>query len=365
MKRASWPDVTGPLGPYAAGFRKELTRLGYSVWAASAHMYLMAHLSDWLDEREQGPAGLSSALVDEFLADRHASGHVARLTRQGLAPLLGYLQSLELLPNEAARGRGPVGRLLAEFVEHLRTERGLAPRTTAGYLYISTLFLTSSAPEPGAEGCGLQRLGGAEVNAFLLSECARRSVGSANNVATALRTFLRFLHLRGYTAASLAECVPKGAAWRDSGRSKALGPDDVALLLASCDRRNGPGRRDFAILTVLARLGLRANEVVCLRLEDLDWRAGELTVMSKGGHRDRLPVPVDVGRAIAEYCRRGRPHNGHRELFLHARAPYGGLSPDAVTKIVRQACRRAGLPPVGAIGCGTRPLRICDGQEPP
>ena len=237
MKKPSWPDVTGPLEPYATGFRKELTGLGYSVWAASAHMYLMAHLSDWLGEREQAASGLSSALVDEFLADRRASGHVTRLTPRGLVPLLGYLRSLELLPDEAAPGPdGPVGRLVAEFVENLRVERGLAPRTATGYCYIATLFLTSSAPEPGAEGCGLQHLGGAEVNAFLLSECARRSVGSANNVATALRTLLRFFYLRGYTATSLADCVPKGAAWRDSGRSKALAqPTCVSCWQAATD----------------------------------------------------------------------------------------------------------------------------------
>jgi integrase len=210
------------------------------------------------------------------------------------------------------------------------------------------LFLVKCAPDPAAAGCGVERLGVEVVNAFLLSQCAQASVGSANNLVTGLRALLRFFYLRGHTTVSLADCVPVGAAWRDSGRSRALEPGDVARLLASCDRRTPGGRRDFAIMVVLARLGLRANEVASLSLDDLDWRAGELTVAGKGGRRDRLPVPVDVGQAVADYCRRGRPRNGHRVLFLHARAPYAPLSSDAITHVVVQASRRAGLAPVGA-----------------
>ncbi len=197
-------------------------------------------------------------------------------------------------------------------------------------------------------GCGVERLGFEVINAFLLSECARASVGAANNLVTALRALLRFFYLRGHTTMSLADCVPAGAAWRDSGKSRALDPGDVRRLLASCDRRTADGRRDYAILTVLARLGLRANEVASLSLNDIDWPAGEITVAGKGGRRDRLPVPVDVGQAVADYCRRGRPRNEHRALFLHARAPYSPLSSSAITQVVVQASRRAGLPRVGA-----------------
>jgi site-specific recombinase XerD len=349
MKQPSWPDVTGPLESYAAGHRKELTRLGYSPWTASAHMHLAADVSRWLGERELAPADFSSVRVKQFLADRRADGHVRLLSPRGLIPLLGYLQGLGVLAEEPApEPDDPAGRLLKEFVDHLRNERGLAPRTIVGYHRVAKLFLTKCAPDPTIEGCGVEVLGSAAINAFLLGECARRSVGSANNMVTALRALMRFFYLHGDSATSMADCVPHGAAWRDSGRSRALDPGEVRCLLDSCDRRTAAGRRDFAILTVLARLGLRANEVVCLTLEDLDWRAGEMVVCGKGGRRDRLPVPVDVGRAVADYCRRGRPRNDHRALFLHARAPYGPLSSGAVTHVVMQACRRAGLAPVGA-----------------
>lgn len=349
MKRPSWPDVTGPLESHAAGYRKELSRLGCSRWTASAHMYLIADVSRWLDQRELEPAEFSSAAVGQFLADRLADGRVVRLSPRGLIPLLGYLRGLGVVAEEAApEAAGPVGRLLDEFVEYLTSERGLAPGTIVGYRRVAGLFLISCAPDQTVVGCGAERLGAAEINAFLLSECARRSVGSASNMVTALRALMRFLYLRGYTLASLADCVPHGAAWRDSGRSRALEPDEVRRLLASCDRRTATGRRDFAILTVLARLGLRANEVASLSLGDVDWRAGEITVTGKGARRDRLPVPVDVGRALADYCRRGRPRNEHRALFLHARAPYAALSSSAITHVVMQACRRAGLAPVRA-----------------
>lgn len=349
MKQPSWPDVTGPLECYAPGYRSELARLGYSRWTASAHMYLAADVSGWLDKCNLMPADLGSLCVGQFLADRRARGHVRRLTPRGLIPLLGYLHALGVLPAEATtEPADPVERLLEEFVEHLRGERGLAPKTIVGYRRIAGLFLIKSAPDATVEGCGVGQLGAEQINAFLLSECARRSVGSANTMVTALRALMRFFYLRGHTPGSLAECVPHGAAWRDSGRSQALAPGEVRRLLAGCDRRTSIGRRDFAILTVLARLGLRASEVASLSLDDVDWRAGEISVRGKGPRRDRLPLPADVGQALADYCQRGRPRNDHRAVFLHGRAPYAPLSPSAISVVVVQACRRAGLAPVRA-----------------
>jgi integrase/recombinase XerD len=349
-KNPSWPVVTGPLEVYAAGFRDELLgRLGYSRWTASMHMYLFMHVSEWLAERELEAGELRGSRVAEFCADRRAAGHVTRLTPRGLVPLLGYLRGLGVLGDDPTPETvGPISGLVEEFGVYLSVERGLSPRTIVGYQRVARLFLASCAPDPAAPRGGVERLGVEVINAFLLSECVRRSVGSALNLVTALRSLLRFFYLRGYTTMSLADCVPAGAAWRDSGRARALEAGEVKRLLASCDRRTAGGRRDFAILTVLARLGLRANEVASLSLDDVDWRAGELTVAGKGGRVDRLPLPVDVGRAVADYCRRGRPRNQHRALFLHARAPYGPLSSDAISAVVAHAGRRAGIGRVGA-----------------
>ncbi len=349
MKKPSWPDVLGPLGGHSAGYRKELAGLGYSPWTASAHMYLMADVSRWLDENEVAPEAFTSARVNQFLASRRAAGQHRRLSPRGLIPLLGYLQAAGVLAEEAEEEpTSPTDFLVKEFVGYLATERGLAPRTIVGYERVARRFLLDCAPDAHAKDWCVLDLDAGQVNVFLLKDTARLSVGSANNVITALRALLRFFYVRGFTSTALSGCVPRGGNWRDSGRAVDLTSGDVSRLLASCDRRTAVGRRDFAILTLLSRLGLRASEVVDLTLEDLDWTIGEVTVSGKGGRCDQLPLPGDVGRALADYCRRGRPPTGHRVVFLHGRAPYGPLSYHAIGQIVMAACRRAGLPEVRA-----------------
>ncbi len=210
---------------------------------------------------------------------------------------------------------------------------------------VARLFLEQLAAAGGELDLG--RLSAGEVGRFVLEQCAARSVGSAKNVVMALRSLLRFLHVDGVTARDLAGAVPAVASQRRS-LPRALDPRVVARLLASCDRRTKAGRRDFAVLIVLARLGLRAGEVAAIELQDIDWRRGELLVRGKGGRRERLPLPVDVGRALAGYVQRGRPRVGCERLFLRVNAPTGGLSPDGVSRIVHAACRRCGVPLVGA-----------------
>ncbi len=349
MKRPDRPQVTGALAPFAEGFRKELSRQGYSSWTAPEHLYLMSDLSRWLDGRDLSPAQLSSAQVEEFLIHRRSRSQARWTTARALVPLLGYLRGLGIVPAPIAPApASPAEELLAEFAAYLATERGLCPATIVAYRHLAGLFLRACAPEPAVQGCGLEQLECQQINTFLLTECAQRSIGSTKNLVTALRVLLRFLYLQGYTSVSLAGSVPRAIPWRDSGRSRALEPGQVSRLLASCDRRTAAGRRDFAILTVLARLGLRASEVASLQLADIDWRAGEIAVCGKGGRKDRLPLPADVGEAIAGYCRRGRPRNEHRALFLQVQAPYGPLVSHAVTCVVQAACRRAGMDPVGA-----------------
>ena len=348
MGRMGRVRVAGPLAVYADGFGTELDRLGYSRFTVEAELQLMAHVSGWLADRGLEAGHLTTAWVEEYLVFRRASGHVHRFSPRGLAPLLVYLRGLGAVP---AATPSPVvtvsDRLLVEFEEHLVADRGLAARTVEGYRRVARVFLAGRCA-PAGDDLQLGCLVAADVSAFMLEQSACRSAGSLGNVISALRALLRFLYLRQYTPLSLAAAVPAVCAVRRAGPSRVLGADDVARLLASCDRATAAGRRDYAILTVLVRLGLRAGEVAALTLEDIDWRAGELVVLGKGGRRDRLPLPVDVGQALAGYVRRGRPRGECRHVFVHVRAPYCAMGRWAVSHVVVRACQRAGLPELRA-----------------
>jgi len=194
----------------------------------------------------------------------------------------------------------------------------------------------------------VQRLTASEVGAFVVTQSHKRP-RSVGRIVTALRSLLRFLYVDGIIDRPLAGAVPSVAGWSLSSLPRTLARDQVVALLTSCDRSTSTGCRDFAILTLLVRLGLRAGEVAGLRLDDLDWRRGEITVRGKGNRLDRLPLPDDVGRAIVEYLRHARPSATlGRTVFVWAHAPYCALSSTAVTTVVANAGRRAGLGLIGA-----------------
>lgn len=346
MKDPSRVQVTGALEPFAGGFRVELVRVGYAADSAAQRMQLMACLSRWMVEEEVRVAELTWERAQQFVEWRCAMGYRHFRSRRGLVPLLAYLRSLGVAPLPVAPSAdGPVDLLVERYQVYLLGERGLAGGTVLYYERVARLFLEQLAAAGGELDLG--RLSAGDVGRFVLEQCAARSVGSAKNVVMALRSLLRFLHVDGVTARDLAGAVPAVAPQRRS-LPRALDPRVVARLLASCDRRTKAGRRDFAVLIVLARLGLRAGEVAAIELQDIDWRRGELLVRGKGGRRERLPLPVDVGRALAGYVQRGRPRVGCERLFLRVNAPTGGLSPDGVSRIVHAACRRCGVPLVGA-----------------
>jgi integrase len=306
----------------------------------------MARLSQWLAERGREAAELSDADIEHFASFRRlVSRDDRQLTARAMAPLVEHLQGLGVVPRPVpAVALTPRERFVDAFVGYLVAERGLAASTIDNHRRVAVRFLAMESEWPD----GIASVGAEQVSAFVLAEAARCSAGSLNNVTTALRALLRWLHLEGYTPLSLAGAVPAAPGWRDSGLPRAVAPDQIGRLLASCDRRTNVGRRDLAILTVLARLGLRAGEVAALNVDDLDWRAGEIEVPGKGNRRERLPLPVDVGQAIADYCRRGRRRGACRRLFLHAHAPYVGLSHTGVNQVVARACERAGLPRICA-----------------
>jgi integrase len=259
---------------------------------------------------------------------------------------LGYLRELGVVPVAAPRVvDGPLELLLEDYRRYLFDQRGLCEHTVFDvYEPAARLFLSGRL---AAEGLALEGLSAADVSWFLAGECPKRGVDSAIGVVTALRCLLRYLYVRGLISAPLEWAVPGVADLRDRSLPRGLEPAAIARLLASCDRRRTVGRRDYAILLLLARLGLRAREVAALELEDVDWRRGEILVRGKGGRQDRLPLPGDVGEAIVSYLRR-RPRQESRALFVRVVAPSGALERSAVSGIVRSACTRAGLPRVGA-----------------
>lgn len=244
-----------------------------------------------------------------------------------------------------AEPRGAQECLLARYRDFLDDERGVVPEVSAQWLQVAGLFL---AEHPALAAGGTGAVGAAEVSAFCVRELPHRSRSAAQTVAAALRTFLRFCHVDGLINVPLAQAVPSVARRGYLGVPRGIGADAVAALLASCDSSTPRGQRDQAILLLLVRLGLRAGEVARLGLDDLDWRAGELVVRGKGNRVERMPLPTDVGAAVAAYVSGGRPRAAGRAVFLRAIAPWVALTPTGVTWVVYFACERAEVPRVGA-----------------
>ena len=336
--------IPGPLGPYTAGFRQELARLGYTPLSAIVHLRLTARLSRWLAEQGLEVGGLTASRVEAFFAQRRSAGYMNSRTARSVQPLVGYLQRIgAVAPYAPPPPTTPTQVVLARYAQYLRLERGLAEPTVACNVRVVRPFLEDR--EQARQGrLDLEELTAADVIRFVTECSRRRPPSSAKRVVTALRSLLRFLHVEGLVGEPLVGAVPSPAGWGLTGLPKALKPDEVDSLLASCDRRTPTGRRDFAILTLLARLGLRVGEVAALRLEDINWRRGEIILRGKGNRHDALPLPADVGQAVVVYLTSGRPDGAlDRTVFVRAQAPYRSLTAGGVIQVVIYAGRRCGL----------------------
>ena len=343
VSKVTRAPVTGPLAAFAPALGARLRATGYTPLTTVNVMRLMAHLSRWLSANGLGAADLTRGQVERYVAARRAEGRTSGLSPRSLDPIVGMLTDAgALTPEEPA---GPVSeeeRLLAAFERHLLCERALTGSTAAAYVAYARRFLA------GRAGRRLDGVTAADVTGAVLAETEAVSASSAQYFVVALRAFLRFCFLDGLVEADLA-----GAALAVTGRRRfplprGISRADARVLLAACDRRRRTGRRDYAVLMLLLRLGLRASEAAALTLEDIDWRTGEITVHGKGRRDERLPLPADVGEAIAAYLTRGRPATASREVFVRAVAPAGPLSRGGISFIVRRACHRADVPPVGA-----------------
>lgn len=334
----------GPLASCIDGFSARLASQGYAKSTAKEKLRLVADLSRWLHRGKLPVAALDERRVNQFLTYRRRDARVRHGDAATCRMLLRYLRDLGSIPPPTeAIDDSPLHRIARDFRRFLASERGLSPATLINYLPTVQRFL---AERFGSETLRLDALCPHDIHRFILHHAQRVSRSRAKLMVTALRSFLHFLHQRGDTTTDLAEALPSVANWRLSELPKSLTPEQIERLLASCDPRTTLGQRDYAILLLLARLGLRAGEVVALTLDDLDWEAGTFIVRGKGNRQERLPLPHDVGEALVNYLCHGRPRCATRRLFVRLQAPQRGFaSSAAICDVVRRALARTGLDP--------------------
>lgn len=334
---------TGPLATQIEGFVGWARDQGYARYSRYRQVLLAAGFSRWLGLQSISVRRLSAEHAVRYLRWRARRVKIHRGDAAALKQFLDFLRHEGVVPSEKVASRRPsrVEQETQAFETYLRNERVLADATIAYYVPFTRGFL---ADRFGNGRVTLSRLCAGDVVQFVQRQAARLHVKRAKQLTTALRSFLHYVRYRGDIALDLAAAVPTVASWSMSSIPRAIPADAVRQLLASISRRTAVGRRDYAILLVLARLGLRASEVVRLELDDIDWNGGHVSVRGKGGYRTALPLPADVGEAIAAYLRHGRPRSTCRRVFLRARAPIGGFrGPSAVASVVRDALVRAGV----------------------
>lgn len=331
-----------PVTALSKGLEEDLRQQGYAASTIWKQRRLFNDLIGWLQGQQLALGDFSMAQVDRFMADRRAAGVRKLKTRKALGPILDHLRGRGLVPAAEPAGEDSLaGEILKRYRRFLTAERGLAAVTADRYIDCLRPFLDRRM---AAVQFDLGELTPADVTSFVVAWCPCLNTGVAKLTVTALRSFLGFLHLDGVTERSLVPAVPKVCRRRLAGLPKGLAPDQVRRLLAACDADTASGCRDLAILTLLVRLGLRRGEVAGLGLDDIDWRAGTLRVRGKGDCHERLPIPADVGRRLADYLRHARPADAlGRTVFVRVTAPHHALGASRVSGIVADAARRAGL----------------------
>lgn len=335
------------IGPHLDSFTDHLASLGYATATIRSRLSFLERLNRWMVRHGCGVADLNEQVTDRFLDGRRRQTCLHRGDAATVHHFLAHLRAHGATDSPArVVDDSPLMRLQRDYEQHLTSERGLALPTLMNYCGFFRRFMTEHAGDPPTP---LRQLDAAAISTFVRRHAHTMSPGRAKLMVTALRSMFRFFLQRGLIDRDLAACVPTVADRRLATLPKYLTPEEIDRLLHVCDLTTAIGRRDRAILLLLARLGLRAGEVVRLELGDINWRAGEITVRgSKGLRQDRLPLLTEVGEALAHYVHRDRPRYPRRRVFLCTRAPRRGFAgPGAVTTIVRRALDRAGLhPPV-------------------
>jgi len=332
----------GPLAPIIDAYGGLLNQQGYKRQSARIQIRLIADFSRWIERQGLTACRVSQPIIDRYLHSRYQRYRPRRDDRSTLNRLVALLREKGIVRDPIPTTiHTPLQQIEDDFKRYLSQERGLSLAAQMNYLPFILKFLHEHF---GRGPFRFTYLCAKDVIRFIQRHAPNLSPKRAGLMGTALRTFLRYLQLRGDIAIDLAACVPSVANWRLSTLPKFLQPHQVQSVLDQCDRQTHRGQRDYAILLLLARLGVRACEVVTLTLDDINWNAGELTIQGKGAHRAKLPLPHDVGEALARYLKQGRPPCSSRRVFIRLRAPIQGFANSiAISTLVARALKKAGV----------------------
>ena len=333
-----------PLLVQVLPFADSLMESGYAGTTIQSKLGLLIDLGEWLRRRGLAVKDLDERRIETFITDSRRNGLLRRGDRTTLRQLLDHLREHHVVQRVTPTcDVSPLAAILDRYEKHLRSERGLTTATIINYLPFARKFLSDRF---GEGPFLLKVVRPRDISGFILRHARTMSCRRAQLMTTVFRSFFRFLFQRGELQVDLAPSIPTVADWRLSTLPRYITAEEVIRVLGSCDRHTATGRRDYALLLLLARLGLRAGEIVAMQLEDIDWRSGEILVRGKGLLYDRMPLPVDVGQALAVYLRHDRPSSKTRRVFVCRKAPQRGFSgPSTVSTIVRRALDRAGLHP--------------------
>jgi site-specific recombinase XerD len=333
---------SGPYGQLVELYAACLAKDGLARQGAWRSLSLAGDLLDWIARSHHSKlADLDERAAERYLRQRARKQSIQPGDRAALKRLLSVLRDAGMIPPAALPPVTPQDRIFEEFGDYLRTERGLAPKSIIRHRPVIRRFLYEVCPVGAGD---LGKISQEDVIRYIERHARDWSAASGKGMCWSLRAFLRYLHYSGLSPLALAGCVPSIRRWKLASLPTYLSAAQVQKVLDSCDRTTALGRRDYAILMMLARLGLRAGEVATLTLDDIDWRSGEMLVRAKGRQQARMPMPPDVGAAVAAYLRDGRPISPCRRLFLRSPAPNVGFASGcAITMVAKAALDRAGI----------------------
>lgn len=331
----------GQYGRYVGLFASRLIKDGLGHQGTWRSLHLFGSLLVWMRSSGSDPTDLTEHIIEQYLRHRAIDRSIQGGDRAALKRLLSVLREAELVAPSTPIPLTAHEQIFAEFSHYLDKERGLAPTSIVRHLPVIRQFLREVCSVGTSD---LGRIDQEAVIRYVERHARDWSADTGMMMCWALRAFLRYLHCKGLNPLALADCVPSIRRWKFPNLPTYLSTTQVQRVLDSCERTTAIGRRDYAILMMLAKLGMRAGEVATLTLDDIDWRSGEMLIHAKGRQRTRMPLPPDVGAAVVAYLRNGRPTSTCRRLFLRALAPnIGFASGCAVTMIAKTALQRADI----------------------